>query len=116
MIKRALSLAALAVSISSAAPAWNAPARIKEIWIVPGTTPVVRIMMDDGAPNPYYAFYLNESTKETLAAAKDALNNDLIVKLYADKALAPIFTTGFTAPNVTQVSAVYPMYNLAFGR
>jgi hypothetical protein len=116
MIKRALLLAALAVSISGAAPAWNAPARIKEIWIVPGITPVVRIMFDDGAPNPYYAFYLNASTQETLGIAKDALNNDLLVKVYADKALAPIFTTGLAAPNVTQVSAVYPMYNLAIGR
>jgi hypothetical protein len=116
MIKRALSLAALAVSISSAVPAWNLPARIKEIWIVPGTTPVVRLMMDDGASNPYYAFYLNESTRETLAAAKDALNNDLIVKIYADKALAPVFITGLAVPNVTQVSAVYPMYNLSIGR
>lgn len=116
MIKRALSLAVLAVSISSAVPAWNAPTRIKEIWIVPGTTPVVRIMFDDGAPNPYYAFYLNESTKETLGIAKDALNNDLFVKAYADKALAPIFTTGLATPNVAQVSAVYPLYNLAITR
>jgi hypothetical protein len=116
MIKRALSLAALAVTLSSAAPAWNAPAHIKEIWIVPGITPVVRIMFDDGASNPYYAFYLNELTQETLGIAKDAINNDLPVKAYVDKALAPIFITGLSAPNVTQVSAVYPVYNLAIGR
>jgi hypothetical protein len=115
-MKKLLMLLVATASFTFAAPAWTPPALVKEIWIVPGTTPVVRIMLDDGAPNPYYAFYLNESTKETLNAAKDALNNNLSVKLYADKSLAPVFLTGLAAPNVSQVSAVYPMYTLAFGR
>ncbi len=116
-----------AVSFSCATPNWSTTQfRIKQIWVVPGPTPVVSITTDEaiqtGLPyaNNIYGFYLNESSgnEEMLRLAQAAYAGNLPINIYCDRQWGEIsnFSTGATSPMVESVNRIRKLLTMTVNR
>jgi hypothetical protein len=104
-----------AVSFSAAAPGWILGVGVKEVWVAPGPTSVVRIKTSE-ASNQYYVFFLDPAgNKELLSLAQTAIQQNLLINIYADKYIANGYSTGLSSPDVAMVTG-YPLYTLSIVR
>jgi hypothetical protein len=110
-----LFLALLAtVSFASASNTWLSNVSISQIWVSPGTTPVV-LLKDALGHN--YAFYLNPTgNKEMLSLAQTAVQQDLLLNIYYDPSYVPTFTTGLSFPYVSSVTGAPEVFSLVLVR
>jgi hypothetical protein len=116
-MKKIFLLLAAAVSLSSAAPGWVTDVFIKQIWVLPGPTPVVTITTSELPANFGYGFYLNANgNSNLLKLAEDAMAGNFSVKIYTDHANGyTYFKPGLNAPYIADASA-YPLYSIAINR
>lgn len=110
MKKTLFSLLALAMS-SFAAPSWY-NVTVTQVWVAQGSTPFAVVDVSGTEPTTTYCVYLSTNgAKETLELAKQALLNDLTVKIYVDPNDSDVFYTTSGNP-ITNISG-HHLYALA---